>query len=41
MYFKFLMNNKVCKKNDNLIEKMNKRTIIYKSLRMSAVEYNI
>ena len=41
MYFKFLMNNKVCKKKYNLIEKMNKRTIIYKSLRMSAVEYKI
>jgi len=38
---KFLRNNKVCKKNDKLIEKYSKKKVVYKSLRMSAMEYNI
>ena len=41
IYFRFLRNNKVCKKNDKLIENFNKKNNIYKSLRMSAMEYNI
>ena len=41
IYFKFLRNNKVCRKNDELMKKFSKKSYIYKSLRMSAVEYNI
>ena len=39
IYFKFLRNNKVCKKNDKLMEKFNKKNYIYKSLWRSAMEY--
>ena len=38
VYFKFLR-NKICSKKD-MIKKINKKTFIYKTLRMSALEYN-
>ena len=41
LYFTFLKENKAIIKNNELIKKINKRSIIYKSLRMSALEYNI
>jgi hypothetical protein len=41
LYFTFLIGNKVIKKNDELIKKMNKKSIIYRSLRMSGLEYRI
>ena len=41
LYFTFLKENKVIKKNDNLIKKMNKKNFIYKTLRMSGIEYNL
>lgn len=41
LYFTFLKENKAIFKNDELIKKINKRSIIYKSLRMSGLEYNL
>tara|TARA_B100000035_G_scaffold237488_1_gene205778 strand:+ start:1 stop:1011 length:1011 start_codon:yes stop_codon:yes gene_type:complete len=41
LYFTFLKENKVIKKNENLIKKMNKKNFIYKTLRMSGIEYNL
>jgi hypothetical protein len=38
VYFRFLRNNKICSKKD-VIKKINKKTFIYKTLRMSALEY--
>lgn len=40
LYFKFLKENKVINKDD-FIKKINKKTFIYKTLRMSALEYNL
>lgn len=41
LYFTFLKENKVVKKNDELINKINKNNFIYRSLRMSGMEYKI
>ena len=40
-YFNFLKNNRKCKRKDDIIKKLSKRSYIYKNLRMSAVEYKL
>lgn len=41
LYFTFLKNNKVINKNESIIKKINRKNFIYKSLRMSALEYKL
>ena len=40
-YFKFLKNLNKCKRQDKLIKNINKKNYIYKTLRMSAIEYKL
>ena len=41
LYFKFLKENKAINKDNALIKKINKKNFIYKTLRMSGLEYKI
>ena len=41
LYFTFLKENKAINKENDLIKKMNKKNFIYKTLRMSGLEYKI
>ena len=40
-YFEFLKNIEKCKREDELIKKINKKNFIYKTLRMSCIEINL